>query len=198
MSLSRFSRLRKSMQHCHGLLCRAVSIHHRPRAGRPDFAGEYGDLHLLHCDWGYHGWRVDDDALRRKVCYGAKSNCEYHCHHYPATQAAEEDGRTLTWRQPTTATATSTAQPLSSSSPAYACPGVNGTIVQDQNSIPYEVRCGYDVNGVSIGGGVPVSNGFNDCFYQCDANSQCVAWAFSGGYCYLKVCFAEHEVTWVW
>lgn len=96
--------------------------------------------------------------------------------------------------QPTIATATPTAVPLNSTPPNFSCPSVNGTVVTDQNQIPYEVRCGWDITGVGIGGGVLVSNGFNDCFYQCDANSQCVAWVFSGGYCYLKVSYWPERI----
>ncbi|CZT18013.1 uncharacterized protein RCC_03851 [Ramularia collo-cygni] len=83
------------------------------------------------------------------------------------------------------------ATTLSSTAPNFACPQDDNTIsiVTDQNGRGYELICDMDTSGglLSV---IQVDGGFNNCFYLCDLDLDCLGWIYfenaNDSSCYLK------------
>lgn len=93
---------------------------------------------------------------------------------------------------PTTFTlSTSVTDPFATLSPTIqptSCPAANGTLLQDENYIYYNVYCSADTESASFTQ-TTVTGGFTACFDVCDVTAGCVGFTFVGnsdGTCYFK------------
>lgn len=86
---------------------------------------------------------------------------------------------------PSTTGISASATPSMWPSSNATCPAVNGTIMQDDNSIYYQIYCSADTPDTNIAVET-VQGGFMACFDVCDATSGCDSFVFGGEHCYLK------------